>query len=204
MKVGCSAPPRRDEGCAAPSKLLGLPGCHRCTIEAAGAASLLSMSQNCFHALLWLCSVVHCFAWLCSVVHCFARLCIDLLFCAHGRKIRSTVRIRCHGPIRRLCAGYAALHTADDAAEDEDAAAEPGCAALARLSVARYRLVDGPGCRTTSRRPPRLRPIAQAHLKTPATVVMQRSQSPTSVSLATSSRISSSVLKYLGGLNVRL
>ena len=61
-------------------------------------------------------------------------------------KIRSTVRIRCHGPIRRLCAGYAALHTADDAAEGEDAAAEPGCAALARLSAARYRLVVGPGC----------------------------------------------------------
>ena len=40
------------------------------------------MSQNCFHALLWLCSVVHCFAWLCSVVHCFARLCIDLFFFA--------------------------------------------------------------------------------------------------------------------------
>ena len=68
----------------------------------------------------------------------FAALCIALLgfalicfFCAHGRKIRSTVRIRWHGPTRRLCAGYAALHTAVQAASDEDAAAEPGCAALA-------------------------------------------------------------------------
>ena len=51
-----------------------------------------------------------------------------------------------HGPIRGLCAGYAALHTSDEAAEDEDAAAEPGCAALAWPSVARCRLVDGPGC----------------------------------------------------------
>ena len=33
--------------------------------------------------------------------------------------------------VRRLCTGYAALHTSDEAAEDEDAAAEPGCAALA-------------------------------------------------------------------------
>ena len=30
-----------------------------------------------------------------------------------------------------LCTGYAALHTSDDAAEDEDAVAEPSCAALA-------------------------------------------------------------------------
>ena len=33
--------------------------------------------------------------------------------------------------MRRLCTGYAALHTSDDAAEDEDAVAEPSCAALA-------------------------------------------------------------------------
>ena len=33
--------------------------------------------------------------------------------------------------MRRLRTGYAALHTSDEAAEDEDAAAEPGCAALA-------------------------------------------------------------------------
>ena len=32
--------------------------------------------------------------------------------------------------MRRLCTGYAALHKSDEAAEDGDAAAEPGCAAL--------------------------------------------------------------------------
>ena len=51
-----------------------------------------------------------------------------------------------HGSTHRLCTGYAALRTSDAAAEDEDAAAEPGCAALARPSVGRSRLVDGPGC----------------------------------------------------------
>ena len=68
------------------------------------------MSQNCFHALLWLCSVVHCFAWLCSVVHCFARLCSLICFffagryAGHAQDMQPTHIRRCCKR-RRCCCG---------------------------------------------------------------------------------------------------
>ena len=141
--VGCAAPLGRDEGCAAPSEakagcaaLLG-PPCRRrrpcCGRRAIGSSTLRKTESLIYEPKLLPCdgsNIPPCFVLLGFVLLCCALLFLALL-CFDLFLLPPTNDTRMLRAMRRLCTGYAALHTSDDAAENEDSAAEPSCAALA-------------------------------------------------------------------------